>query len=76
MFTFEPYFAEVGAIPKDGLSKKTNFLVLGEQDLSKLKPGETKSSKHREAELNRESGIQADGEGDSEIELLILIFTQ
>jgi DNA polymerase-3 subunit epsilon len=50
--------AEVGAIPKDGLSKKTNFLVLGEQDLSKLKPGETKSSKHREAEELKEKGSQ------------------
>ena len=48
--------AEVGAIPKDGLSKKTNFLVLGEQDLSKLKAGETKSSKHREAEELKEKG--------------------
>lgn len=50
--------AEVGAIPKDGLSKKTNFLVLGEQDLSKLKSGETKSSKHREAEELKEKGSQ------------------
>jgi DNA polymerase-3 subunit epsilon len=50
--------AEVGAIPKDGLSKKTNFLVLGEQDLSKLKAGETKSSKHREAEELKEKGSQ------------------
>lgn len=50
--------AEVGAIPKDGLSKKTNFLVLGEQDLSKLKAGETKSSKQREAEELKEKGSQ------------------
>jgi len=48
--------ADVGAIPKDGLTKKTNYLVLGEQDLSKLKPGETKSSKQREAEALKESG--------------------
>jgi DNA polymerase-3 subunit epsilon len=50
--------AEVGAIPKDGLTKKTNYLVLGEQDLSKLKVGETKSSKHREAEALKNSGSQ------------------
>lgn len=50
--------AEVGAMPKDGLSKKTNFLVLGEQDLSKLKAGETKSSKHREAEDLKNKGSQ------------------
>jgi DNA polymerase-3 subunit epsilon len=50
--------AEVGAIPKDGLTKKTNYLVIGEQDLSKLKVGETKSSKHREAELLKSSGSQ------------------
>jgi DNA polymerase-3 subunit epsilon len=48
--------AEVGAIPKDGLTKKTNYLVLGEQDLSKLKQGETKSSKQREAEALKTSG--------------------
>jgi DNA polymerase-3 subunit epsilon len=48
--------AEVGAIPKDGLSKKTNFLVLGEQDLSKLKTGETKSNKQKEAEDLKEKG--------------------
>jgi DNA polymerase-3 subunit epsilon len=48
--------AEVGAIPKDGLTKKTNYLVLGEQDLSKLKAGETKSGKQREAEALKASG--------------------
>jgi DNA polymerase-3 subunit epsilon len=46
----------VGAIPKDGLTKKTNYLVLGEQDLSKLKAGETKSGKQREAETLKASG--------------------
>lgn len=50
--------ANIGAIPKDGLSKKTNYLVLGEQDLSKLKPGETKSSKQREAEVLKAAGSQ------------------
>ncbi len=48
--------AAVGAIPKDGLTKKTNYLVLGEQDLSKLKAGETKSGKQREAEALKASG--------------------
>jgi DNA polymerase-3 subunit epsilon len=50
--------AQVGAIPKDGLTKKTNYLVLGEQDLSKLKAGETKSSKQREAEALKDSGSE------------------
>jgi DNA polymerase-3 subunit epsilon len=50
--------AQVGAIPKDGLTKKTNYLVLGEQDLSKLKAGETKSSKQREAEALKSSGSE------------------
>ena len=48
--------ANVGAIPKDGLTKKTNYLVLGEQDLSKLKPGESKSGKQREAEVLKAAG--------------------
>lgn len=50
--------AKVGAIPKEGLSRKTNYLVLGEQDISKLKVGETKSTKQREAEALRDSGLE------------------
>jgi len=50
--------AKVGAIPKEGLSKKTNYLVLGEQDLSKLKAGERKSTKQKEAEALRNSGFE------------------
>ena len=50
--------AAVGAIPKDGLTKKTNYLVFGEQDLSKLKTGEKKSNKQREAEALKAAGSE------------------
>ena len=49
--------ASVGGIPKDSMSKSTNLLVLGEQDPFKLRPGETQSSKFREAEKMRQSGF-------------------
>jgi DNA polymerase-3 subunit epsilon len=48
--------ASVGAIPKDGMTKNTHILVVGEQDPTKLSPGETQSSKFREAEKLRVSG--------------------
>lgn len=49
--------AKVGAIPKDSMSKTTDYLVVGEQDPLKLKPGEVQSSKFREAEKLRENGF-------------------
>lgn len=49
--------AEMGGVPKDGMTKSTNFLVLGEQDPFKLSPGETQSGKFREAEKLREKGL-------------------
>lgn len=50
--------ASVGGIPKDAMSRSTNLLVLGEQDPFKLRPGETQSSKFREAERMREQGFE------------------
>jgi len=49
--------ALVGGIPKDSMTKLTNFLVLGEQDPFKLRPGETQSGKFRDAEKLTEKGI-------------------
>ena len=47
--------AEVGGIPAENVTKKTDFLVSGYQDLVKLAQGETKSHKFRRAEeLSRE----------------------
>jgi DNA polymerase-3 subunit epsilon len=40
----------VGGTPQDGVTKKTDFLVCGYQDLWKLAAGETKSHKFRRAE--------------------------
>lgn len=37
--------ASLGGIPQDSVTKETNILVNGEQDLSRLRPGETNSSK-------------------------------
>jgi DNA polymerase-3 subunit epsilon len=49
--------AEVGGIPADSVTKKTDFLVCGYQDLMKLAHGETKSGKLRRAER-----LQAEGQ--------------
>ena len=49
--------AAVGAIPMDTISKSTDYLVLGEQILLNLKPGEVQSGKFRKAESLRESGL-------------------
>jgi DNA polymerase-3 subunit epsilon len=48
--------ASVGAIPKDNMTKNTHVLVVGEQDPTKLSPGETQSAKFREAEKLRDAG--------------------
>jgi DNA polymerase-3 subunit epsilon len=48
--------ASVGAIPKEGMTKNTHVLVVGEQDPTKLSPGETQSAKFREAEKLRNLG--------------------
>jgi DNA polymerase-3 subunit epsilon len=42
--------ASVGGVPQDGVTKKTNFLVCGYQDIWKLAIGESKSHKLRRAE--------------------------
>lgn len=49
--------ASIGATPKDGMSKSTNFLVVGEQDPFKMSPGETQSAKFREAEKLKAAGV-------------------
>jgi DNA polymerase-3 subunit epsilon len=58
--------AEAGGQPADGVSKKTDFLVCGYQDLYKLAAGETKSHKLRHAEQLRAEGqpIEIVGERD------------
>lgn len=47
--------SSLGGIPKDTVSRKTNFLVAGEQDLRKL-AGATESSKLRTAKELRDQG--------------------
>jgi DNA polymerase-3 subunit epsilon len=55
-----------GGQPADGVTKKTDFLVCGYQDLYRLAAGETKSSKLRKAEHLRSEGqpIEIIGERD------------
>lgn len=50
--------ASLGATPKESLTKSTNMLVVGEQDPQKLVPGESQSSKFREAEKMLKNGSQ------------------
>jgi len=42
--------ADAGGTPQDGVTKKTDYLVCGYQDLWKLAAGKTKSHKLRHAE--------------------------
>lgn len=42
--------ARVGITTSQSVSKKVNFLVVGDQDISALAPGQSKSAKHRRAE--------------------------
>jgi DNA polymerase III epsilon subunit-like protein len=48
--------AEVGGQPVAGVSKKTDLLVIGEQDARRLKPGAETSSKHRKAAALLDAG--------------------
>lgn len=58
-------FAQLGGIPEKGVTKKTNFLVMGEQDIRVVGEG-LKSSKIKKAEklLNEGQEIQLLGEVD------------
>ena len=58
--------SDLGGQPADGVTKKTDFLVCGYQDLFRLAAGETKSNKLRHAEQLRAEGQQIEiiGERD------------
>jgi DNA polymerase-3 subunit epsilon len=58
--------ASYGGQPLDGVTKKTNFLVFGEQDATKLRPGATKSVKYEKAVSLKHAGanIEVISEGD------------
>jgi DNA polymerase-3 subunit epsilon len=47
---------QFGGIPSETVSKKTSYLIIGEQDVRMLAKGETESSKLRKAKTLRESG--------------------
>ena len=48
--------ANVGGMPLDSVTKQTNFLVFGQQDARRLKPGEKQSSKLAKTQRLREEG--------------------
>jgi DNA polymerase III subunit epsilon len=58
--------AEVGCTVMDSVTKKTSILVVGDQDLTRLTPGQIKSTKHRKAEALIQAGgnIRIIGESD------------
>jgi len=58
--------AQIGAQPETTVTKKTDFLVLGQQDPTRLKPGAELSSKAKKAEELRAKGqrIELLGEDD------------
>ena len=47
---------DVGGEVGNGVTRKTNFLVVGQQDFHKLAQGQTKSSKYRKAEAMKAKG--------------------
>lgn len=57
---------DCGGMPAVNVTKETNILVVGEQDLARLAAGHTMSGKHRKAAAYRASGldIQLIGEVD------------
>ncbi len=58
--------ADVGGLPGDGVTRETNVLVVGEQDIRRLATGSTMSAKQRKALTLRSQGqdIQLMGEDD------------
>lgn len=58
--------AQIGCTVVDYVTKKTSILVTGDQDIAKFSAGQTKSSKHRNAEALIENGsaIRIIGESD------------
>ncbi|MBK8294070.1 MAG: hypothetical protein IPK93_04555 [Solirubrobacterales bacterium] len=58
--------AEVGSIPGNSVTTKTNLLVVGEQDLEKLAAGETMSSKMKKAAKLRAEGQDIELIGEAE----------
>lgn len=48
--------ADLGCVVKDGVTKATTLLVVGDQDIRALSPGQDKSNKHRKAEELIEKG--------------------
>jgi DNA polymerase-3 subunit epsilon len=63
--------ANFGGQPLDSVSKKTNLLVFGEQDASKLRPGAKQSSKYEKAVSLRAAGAAI--EVISEADFLTLV---
>jgi DNA polymerase-3 subunit epsilon len=58
--------AQIGCSVGNTVTKKTSILVVGDQDITRLATGQTKSSKHRKAEtlINDGSDIRIIGESD------------
>ena len=48
--------AKIGAIPVESVTKTTNVIVVGQQDFTRLKAGETQSEKFRKAEKLKQQG--------------------
>lgn len=48
--------ASLGGIPQDSVTRETNILVIGEQELSRLRPGEANSSKFMKAAKLKSQG--------------------
>ena len=47
---------KIGAIPSENVTKATNVIVVGQQDISRLKPGVVHSTKFQKAEKLKDSG--------------------
>jgi DNA polymerase-3 subunit epsilon len=63
--------ASAGITIKTSVSKKITLVVVGDQDLGLLAPGETKSTKHRRAEELIDEGCDIRIIGESEFRMLV-----
>lgn len=62
---------KIGGIPSEGVTNSTNFLVVGEQDSRRLRPGEVQSSKFQRAAKLKAKGQEI--EVISELDFISLL---
>ena len=62
---------EIGGLPSENVTSSTNYLVVGEQDSRRLKPGEVQSSKFMKAAKLKEKGQEIEVISESDFVTLL-----